>query len=120
MPGLVPSLWTTPDLAQSVPHLFGVASIDDDVALGGGSHLTARPWSRPHPCRSQLAPGEGVQVEGVHIVVVDEISAESTFCDGDTQHRIKQHFRALLTAPSGKGVSTRQGSDKIQRPKGLG
>lgn len=89
MPALVPSPWTTPGLAPSVPYLFGVASIDDDVALGGGSHLTARPWSRPHPCRSQLAPGEGVQVEGVHIIVVDEISAESTFGDGDMQDRIK-------------------------------
>lgn len=74
MPVLDPSLWA----AQSVPYLFGVASIDDDVALGGWSHLTARSWSRPHPCWSQLAPGEGVQVEGVHIIVVDEISGEST------------------------------------------
>lgn len=78
MPVLVPGLWTTSDLAQSVPHLFGVASIDDDVALGSGSHLTARSRSRPNPCWSQLAPGEGVQVEGVHIIVVDVISREST------------------------------------------
>lgn len=75
---MVPSLWTIPDFAQSVPYLFGVASIDDDVALRGGSHLAARSWSRAHPCRSQLAPGEGVQVEGIDIIVVDEISAEST------------------------------------------
>lgn len=65
------------DLPQSPSYLFGVASIDDYAALRSGSHLTSRSWSRSNPWRSQLAPSEGVQVEGIDIIVIDVISKES-------------------------------------------
>lgn len=74
-------------LPQSLSYLFGVASIDDYAALRSGCHLTAGSWSRPNPRWSQLVPGETVQVEGIHIVIIDVISRESNqhitgFCNG--------------------------------------
>lgn len=59
-----------------ISHLFGVATVDDYIAFWSGRHLAARPRGRADAGRRQLAPRERVQVESIHIVVVDVVSSQ--------------------------------------------
>lgn len=56
-------------------HHFGVSPVDDDThAVRRGGHLTSRTWAGSRAGRGEARPGEGVQGEGVDIVVIYKVS----------------------------------------------
>lgn len=60
--------------AHTHAHHFRVSSIDNDThAIRRGGHLTGWAWGGSRAWWSEAGPGEGVQGEGIDIIVVDKI-----------------------------------------------